>query len=189
MYKKKGFTTGEVAELCHVTIPTVIKWIDNEELEGFKIPGSKNRRITRENLLKFMKKYKIPTTALEKTKLKILIVDDNAEMIRDWLDSDKYDTRTVHKGFEAGLAKEFEPDVIVLNLSLPDIPGKKVCEYLRGIPEIQHCSILAVLQNNEIEDSLLKEGFDDFVRKPLSEDIMLEKIKKLLSKSSRRKRR
>ena len=59
MNEKKGFTTGEVASLCHVTIPTVIKWIESGNLEGFKIPHSKNRRVTRESLLKFMKKHEI----------------------------------------------------------------------------------------------------------------------------------
>ena len=195
MYRKKGFTTGEVAELCHVTIPTVIKWIESGELEGFKIPGSKNRRITRESLLRFMKKYKIPTTALEKPKTRILVVDDEPKMLEVFdalLDKEKYDTRMVSKGFEAGLAKEFKPDLIILDIALPDIDGRKVCKFIRDIPEMQHVIILGIsgyVQDPDELAELLKQGFNDYVTKPFDNDALLEKIKKLLSKAARRKKR
>jgi len=190
MYKKKGFTTGEVAELCHVTIPTVIKWIESEELEGFKIPGSKNRRITRESLLKFMKKYKIPTNNLERGKAKVLFVDSHTDMHKNYatiLDQDKYEFRCVTKGFEAGMAKEFLPDLVVLEIALPDIDGIKVCEYIREMPEMDNVSILAISEKEKEE--LLEKGFDDYILKPFDNDALLDKIKKLLSKTSRRKKK
>lgn len=195
MYRKKGFTTGEVAELCHVTIPTVIKWIESNELEGFKIPGSKNRRITRESLLKFMKKYKIPTNALEKSKHRILVVDDNSEIldvIDAVLDKEKYETRLVTKGFEAGLAKEFRPDLIVLDIFLPDIDGRKVCEYIREMPEMKNTSILGIsgyVQNENELQELLKKGFDDYLLKPFENEMLLDRIKKLLNKSTRKSKK
>ncbi len=191
MYKKKGFTTGEVAELCHVTIPTVIKWIESEELEGFKIPGSKNRRITRESLLKFMKKYKIPTNNLEKGKSKILFVDSHKEMqeiFSSILDQEKYEIRCVTKGFEAGVAKEFLPDLVVLEIALPDIDGIKVCEYIREMPEMENVSILGISEQEGKLEELLEKGFDDYIQKPFDQDALLDKIKKLLNKTSRRKK-
>lgn len=189
---KKGFTTGEVAEICHVTIPTVIKWIDSGELEGFKIPGSKNRRITRESLLDFMKKYKIPTTVLEKNKIRVLIVDDRVEIldiIDSLLDKDKYETRLVSKGFEAGIAKEFQPDLIILDILLPDIDGRKVCEYIREMPEMSHVAILGMsgyLHSKEELDDLWTKGFDDFILKPFDYQELLEKVKKLILKIERK---
>ena len=192
---KKGFTTGEVADLCHVTIPTVIKWIDSGELEGFKIPGSKNRRITRESLLAFMKKFKIPTNVLEKKKTRILVVDDEQEILElvdGLLDKEKFETRLVGKGFEAGLAKEFKPDVIILDILLPDIDGRKVCEYIRSMEEMKEVSILGIsgyVHDSEELNELFKTGFDDYLTKPFDPNELLEKIKKLLSKSSRRKKR
>lgn len=188
MYRKKGFTTGDVAELCHVTIPTVIKWIESEELEGFKIPGSKNRRITRESLLKFMKKYKIPTNALEKTKFKVLIVDTEPEHLDEILDKEKYETRIVTRGFEAGLAKEFKPDLVLLNLDLPDIDGLQVYHFLRNIDEIKNCFIIG-LTKEEPEENLLKQGFDDHIKIPFSDESLLEKIRKHLTKTNRRKKK
>ncbi|BBM88129.1 response regulator [Candidatus Uabimicrobium amorphum] len=187
MHDKKGFTTGEVAELCHVTIPTVIKWIESNELEGFKIPGSKNRRITRENLIKFMKKHNIPIDQLQKNRPKILAVDDEEiilEVFQGIFDEDSYDIRCVSRGFDAGLAKEFKPDVIILDICLPDIDGNTVCEYVRNMPEMKNVRILGISGNitkKELND-LKKRNFDDILAKPFDNDLLFAKVEKLLRK-------
>lgn len=186
--QKKGFTTGEVAELCHVTIPTVIKWMESGELEGFKIPHSKNRRVAREHLLSFMKKYNIPTTELEEKKIKILAVDDEQcilELLKELLVPEKYEVRLVARGFDAGLAKEFRPDLIILDIFLPDIQGDKVCEYIRSMPEMQDVKILAIsgyIENDELEE-LLRKGFDDYLKKPFENKVLLQKVENLLNKT------
>lgn len=51
----KLFTTGDVAELCKVAPRTVSKWFDSGRLRGFRIPGSLDRRIPREHLIRFLK--------------------------------------------------------------------------------------------------------------------------------------
>jgi excisionase family DNA binding protein len=53
-------TTGEVAKICNVAARTVTKWFDNKLLNGYRIPGSRDRRIPVPELVHFMKKYKIP---------------------------------------------------------------------------------------------------------------------------------
>lgn len=194
MQQKKGFTTGQVAELCHVTIPTVIKWIETGELEGFKIPTSKNRRITRECLLRFMKKYNIPTTALEQTKTRVLVVDDEEKILdlfRALLTEDKFEVRCVSRGFDAGIAKEFKPDLVILDIMLPDIDGRKVCEYIREMPEMKAVKIAAIsgFVKDEAEmNDLLQKGFDECISKPFDNEDLMKKIQKLLqSKVTRRK--
>jgi len=57
---KNVFTTGEVAEVCNVAARTVSKWFDRKLLGGYRIPGSKDRRIPVAELVAFMKKYEIP---------------------------------------------------------------------------------------------------------------------------------
>ena len=57
---KKVLTTGEVAEICNVASRTVGKWFDKKLLKGYRIPGSKDRRIPIAELVAFMKKYEIP---------------------------------------------------------------------------------------------------------------------------------
>ena len=52
---KKVFTTGQVAKICKVAPRTVSKWFDSGRLRGYRIPGSQDRRIPREQLIKFLK--------------------------------------------------------------------------------------------------------------------------------------
>jgi two-component system response regulator RpaA len=57
---KSVLTTGEVAKVCNVAARTVTKWFDARLLKGYRIPGSKDRRIPIPELITFMKKYEIP---------------------------------------------------------------------------------------------------------------------------------
>src|SRR5712692_8557368 len=74
---KTVFTTGEAAKICKVSQQTIIRCFDNGQLKGFRVPGSRFRRIPREALYKFMKDNGIPTDALESGKRKVLLVDDD----------------------------------------------------------------------------------------------------------------
>ena len=65
---KDLFTTGEAAEVCKVSQQTIIRCFDSGRLQGFRIPGSKFRRIPRQNLVKFMKENNIPLDNLESGK-------------------------------------------------------------------------------------------------------------------------
>ena len=60
---KDVLTTGEVAKICNVASRTVSKWFDSGQLKGYRIPGSKDRRIPVANLLAFMREHEIPWTA------------------------------------------------------------------------------------------------------------------------------
>ena len=61
---KDVLTTGDVAKICHVAPRTVSKWFDNGQLKGYRIPGSKDRRIPVSELIRFMKMHNMPTSAL-----------------------------------------------------------------------------------------------------------------------------
>jgi excisionase family DNA binding protein len=73
---KTVFTTGEAAKICKVSQQTIIRCFDSGQLKGFRVPGSRFRRIPRDVLYKFMKENGIPTDALESGKRKVLLVDD-----------------------------------------------------------------------------------------------------------------
>lgn len=107
------------------------------QLKGFRVPGSRFRRIPRDILYKFMKENGIPTDALESGKRKALIVDDDhelVELITDALEADGgFEVRIANNGFDAGMmVKEYHPDIIVLDVMLPDINGKEVCQRVRS---------------------------------------------------------
>ena len=81
MSMKTVFTTGEAAKICKVSQQTIIRCFDNGSLKGFRVPGSRFRRIPRDQLFAFMKDNGIPTDALESGKRKVLIVDDDVELV------------------------------------------------------------------------------------------------------------
>ena len=91
----------------------------------------------------------IPTDALESGKRKILIVDDDAELVElitDALDRDgRFEVRTVNNGFDAGMmVKEYHPDLIVLDVMLPDINGKEVCQRVRSDKSMDNVRIICI---------------------------------------------
>jgi len=67
----KVFTTGQVAKICKVAPRTVSKWFDSGRLKGYRIPGSQDRRIPREYLIKFLKEHGMPLGDLEDEAMQI----------------------------------------------------------------------------------------------------------------------
>src|ERR1700733_3532127 len=113
---KTVFTTGEAAKVCKVSQQTIIRCFDSGQLKGFRVPGSRFRRIPRENLYRFMKENGIPTDALESGRRGIFVVDDDpavVDLIHDVLTADgRFEIKTVNNGFQAGMtAKEYHPDL------------------------------------------------------------------------------
>jgi two-component system response regulator RpaA len=188
---KTVFTTGEAAKICKVSQQTIIRCFDNGQLKGFRVPGSRFRRIPRDALHRFMKENGIPTDALETGKRRLLIVDDDeavVELLTDFLKADKrFELKSVDNGFAAGLqAKEYHPDLIILDVMLPDINGKAVCELVRGDPTLADIKIVCI--SGMIEEDKIAElkaaGADDFMGKPLDIDQLIDRIVKLLDMES-----
>jgi len=187
---KDLFTTGEAAEVCRVSQQTIIRCFDAGRLEGFRVPGSRFRRIPRQSLVKFMKENKIPLDAMESGKRKVLVVDDDAEIVElivDVLDRDgRFETETASSGYEAGIATErFRPELILLDYMLPDVNGNIVCQAIRGNPEFENIKIIVVsgvVKRDEIAQ-LIKSGAEDFIRKPFDVTELTGKITAVLQMS------
>ena len=80
----KVFTTGQVAKICKVAPRTVSKWFDSGRLKGYRIPGSQDRRIPREYLIKFLKEHGMPLGDLEDEAMaKCLIVAQDQVLIEN----------------------------------------------------------------------------------------------------------
>ena len=185
--KKTVFTTGEVAEICKVSQQTVIRCFDNGRLNGFRVPGSRFRRIPRENLIQFMKDNNIPLDQLEMGKRRVLVVDDDpaiVEMLVELLERDgRFEVQTAATGFDAGLrTKEFQPDMIVLDYMLPDINGSGVIRSIRSDPSIRDVKIIIVsgVVNREDVQALLDCGANDFMQKPFNIEQLVKKITELV---------
>jgi excisionase family DNA binding protein len=180
MTTKTVFTTGEAAKICKVSQQTIIRCFDNGTLKGFRVPGSRFRRIPRDQLFAFMKDNGIPTDALESGKKKVLVVDDDADLVElmvEGLDRDgRFEVRTANNGFGAGMAvKEFRPDLVILDVMLPDINGKEVCQRVRSDPSLDSVRIICIsgMVDADKVDQLRAAGANDFVQKPFSiEDLL-----------------
>lgn len=184
---KDLFTTGEAADICNVSQQTIIRCFDAGKVQGFRIPGSKFRRIPRSNLVKFMKDHNIPFDNLESGKKKVLIVDDDAEIVEllvDVLSRDgRFEIKTAASGYEAGIqTQQFRPDLILLDYMLPDVNGNVVCQTIKKNPEFEHIKIIivsGVVKRDEIKQ-LLKSGAEDFIKKPFNITELTDKVTTVL---------
>jgi two-component system response regulator RpaA len=180
---KTVFTTGEAAKICKVSQQTIIRCFDSGQLKGFRVPGSRFRRIPRDALYRFMKENGIPTDALESGRRRILIVDDDqavVDLISEVFAADsRFETKVVDNGFGAGvLAKEYHPDLIILDVMLPDINGQSVCEAIRRDPTMADIKIICISGMIEVDkiQALTDSGADDFLHKPLDIDELMRRV-------------
>lgn len=187
MSTKTVFTTGEAAKICKVSQQTIIRCFDNGTLKGFRVPGSRFRRIPRDQLFAFMRDNGIPTDALESGKRKVLIVDDDEELVELLSDTfardGRFEIKTANNGFDAGmLVKEFRPDLVILDVMLPDINGKEVCQRVRSDSTLEMVKIICIsgmIEQDKIAD-LKASGANDFMNKPFTVDKLLDRCCDLL---------
>ncbi len=188
---KTVFTTGEAAKICKVSQQTIIRCFDSGQLKGFRVPGSRFRRIPRDQLYAFMRDNGIPTDALDSGRRKILVVDDDedlVELIVDALERDgRFEVQSVNNGFRAGmLIKEFRPDLIVLDVMLPDINGKEVCTLVRSqkaMDDVRIICISGMVEADKVQE-LRDAGANDFMQKPFDVDNLITRVCQLLEVES-----
>src|SRR5688572_7272239 len=120
---KDVLTTGEVAKICNVAPRTVSKWFASGALHGYRSPGSKDRRIPLNQLIRFMKQHNMPLNGLMTGCTRVLIVDDEQDIVevpeKILEDEAKYEVEVAKGGFECGvIAEKFRPHVILLDMHL-----------------------------------------------------------------------
>jgi len=164
---KNVLTTGDVAKICNVAPRTVSKWFDNGQLKGYRIPGSKDRRIPVSELARFMKVHNMPTTGLPAGKIRVLVVDSNngsastlAESLKAKAD---YEVQTVGTTFQTGaIVQKFAPHVLLINLLADGIDAAGICQSLKADEDLQTIRIIALAGRLGQSESaaLLRRGFD-----------------------------
>lgn len=184
---KLVFTTGEAAAICKVSQQTIIRCFDSGRLKGFRVPGSRFRRIPRDELIRFMRENDIPTDVLEGGKKRILVVDDDDQIVQLFVDvlgrDERFEVKTASNGYEAGaLTESFKPDLMILDFMLPDINGNVVCRMVRSNPALSGMKVIivsGVVKREEIED-LLASGADEFIKKPFNIEELMSRVTELL---------
>lgn len=182
-FDKEVLTTGEVAKVCNVAPRTVSKWFDSGALKGYRIPGSRDRRIPTAELMKFMRAHGIPLEGMSSSRTRVLIVDGEKEVTetlgRILTDQTSYDVRTASTAFAAGMeCEKFKPHVLLLDIHLTDIDARAFAENIRKNEQLAMTKIVAV--SGKVTDGqasgLRMSGFDEFLRKPFQVRDVVEKI-------------
>ena len=181
---KDVLTTGEVAKICNVAPRTVSKWFDSGQLKGYRIPGSKDRRIPVAELVKFMKAHGIPMDGITGGRTRVLIVDDESEVVTTLkdvlLERTNYDVRVAGSGFEAGIECErFRPHVLLLDMHLGDSnDAETLAAHVQGSESLQMTKIIPM--SGKLTDgqaaALGNKGFEGFLRKPFQVRSVVESI-------------
>ena len=115
----------------------------------------------------------------------ILVVDDtefNRDLVVQLLEDD-YDIITAENGAEAlDKTQEQKPDLILMDLGMPVMDGWEATRQLKANDKLRHIPVIAVTSHAMVGDEIeaRKAGCDDYLPKPIDEDLLIKKIKKYL---------
>jgi len=185
---RQVLTTGEVAKICQVAPRTVSKWFDSGRLRGYRIPGSQDRRIPKEHLIRFLKENNMPLGDLEQEGFhKVLIVGAEPlfiDRMKELLpEDDDYKYEIAHSGFQAGqLASSFHPDTIVIDLAMGRAEGLLIASNLRRNEAYKDTLIIAMASEDEANpESLAEYGYTEAFKKPFDIQLLAERIQTLVA--------
>jgi len=185
--KEELFTVGQAAKYCSLSRGTVWRYIKSGDLRASQTPGGHFRILIKDLNSFIVERGMYPLANNLSSNKKILIVDDDSQ-IRDLLtqilSAHKYETETASSGFAAGAkVATFKPDLVILDLLMPQMSGFEVCRLIKEDPQTSHIKILAVTgcDTKENRDKVMKAGADDYMAKPLSSDALLGHLAGLLN--------
>jgi len=182
-------TVSQASKYCNVSSKTIINWIEAGHLKAYKTVGG-HRRIKQDDLAQFLKDKGMPMPEESKAeeRKKILVVDDDkiiVETIVQSLEEDEhgYEMISASDGFEAGLqVNHFKPDLLILDIMMPDINGYEVCRKVKSNPETKDIKIiiLSAYLNDEAFKQMKEYGADACFSKPLPLEQLKFEVARLL---------
>ncbi|MFO7964983.1 MAG: response regulator [Desulfobacterales bacterium] len=189
MEMDKVMTVYEASKYCNVSSKSIINWVESGHIKAYKTVGG-HRRINKTDLIDFMEKHGIPLPEAEQRseRKKILVVDDDpiiVETIVQALEEDEngYDVISASDGFEAGLqVRHFIPDLLILDIMMPDIKGFEVCKTIKANPQTKHIKVivLSAYLDDEKFEKMKENGADICFSKPLPLPQLKEEVARLL---------
>jgi len=191
MHRRCYLSTGELAKICNVTKHTILAAIEKGKIKASRTPGGHNR-IHFEEARRFMEEHGVPASRLAGVVPAILVVDDDTDLlhlIRKAFAHDNVIVELASSGYDAGiLAARLRPQVIVLDVLLPDIDGRVICRQIKANPVTKDTRVLAIsaLQGRREVESIFEAGFDDYLAKPFSLEELRRKVMLLMRRSGER---
>jgi excisionase family DNA binding protein len=181
--EKDVLTTGEVAKICNVAPRTVSKWFDSGQLKGYRIPGSKDRRIPVAELYRFMKAHHIPMDGITSGNTRVLVIDSDREVSdvleRVLMDQTSYEISTANTAFSAGLECErFRPHVVLIDIHIAECEPREIAQLVRSSEAMQMTRLIGM--SGKLTDGqaqgLRSAGFDGFLKKPFQVRMVVDAI-------------
>jgi two-component system cell cycle response regulator DivK len=119
---------------------------------------------------------------------KVLIVEDNElnmKLFHDLLEAQGYETLQTREGLQAlSIARENRPDLILMDIQLPEISGLEVTKWLKEDEDLAHIPVVAVTAfAMKGDEERIREGGEAYISKPISVAHFLDTIKRLLEKT------
>ena len=187
--QRRQFTTGEVARFCGFSPSAVLHWIRTGKLRAFSSPGRQHRIDPRE-LERFLREHEmeVPAELAERTRSRILIVDDEpavSRMLAQMLQRSGLacQTETAAGGLGAcALVPQFRPDLIVLDLLMPELDGAELCRAVRSCAEFKGTKFLVVTgapDHPRLKDAL-DAGADGWMAKPVEYAGFIARVRGIL---------
>lgn len=124
---------------------------------------------------------------------KVLVVDDDPdilELLKYNLKKEGYDVETAEDGMKAvSIAKRFSPELILLDIMMPQQDGVETCRQIREIPEMTdvHVIFLTARAEEYSEVAAFEAGADDYITKPIKPRALMSRISALFRKESKNK--
>jgi hypothetical protein len=169
---KEIFTTGDIARICAVSSRTVAKWFNAGVLEGYRIPMSKDRRVPRESLLRFMREHGISTDrfgdALSRDVLVVGADAGFAESLGESLvEMDlRFAVRAVSSACSAGaVASRYPPESLVVDLAIGRLDAGTIIHVVRELSPM--CVCCAIASGEDPQDVMRSTGCDVVRPKPV----------------------
>jgi excisionase family DNA binding protein len=172
-HRKDVLTTGQVARICQVAPRTVSKWFDQGQLHGYRIPGSRDRRIPVEQLVSFMRANGIPLTGLDGGVSRVLVIGPSgpADLTDEGAARCRLEIRAAANGFEAGVvAQQFRPHAVVLEVGDEAEEEIGICRNIKSSDSFEDAWVIAACRRRDEprEQWLRSQGFAACVPLPYS---------------------
>jgi len=186
MRPKDVLTTGDVARICNVAPRTVSKWFDTGKLRGYRIPGSKDRRIPLDQLVRFMRAHDIPLNGLESGATRVLIVESDvnvARLLANALSREAgFETLTARHAFEAGhVSASAKPQIILMDVAVDGLAGREALLCIKGLPDLSGTRCVAIAPSADPGqcERLAQDGFDAVLARPIDVPTVVRTIEAL----------
>ena len=182
MPDQKIYTTGQIAKICKVSPRTVSKWFDSGKLPGYRIPGSLDRRVTRQQLVSFCTYYGFPLADLEMdTVQRVLCVGVGpvlCQQLIEILPDGECALLQVNSPFAAGYEfLRYNPQTIILDFSLSRGECQSIAWQVKHLRRDECIQVIGLTSEDECHiGSLLESGFTDCLIKPVDAVVLAKLI-------------